>query len=319
MSFRFDFKSILILVGCVWLSATALAKGQWQQVPAAPVWVQVPAGWQATGHRHKHALQLQNAQRGKCTIYAVRAAKASAAGLLEEVQGDLDHQYGAVTWKRAKKGRRSGTIQHNGETLKASVRLNKAFRLKREGWRLALLTIAPDENFSVVSSMAAALLKEKHVGWSRPRPRWLMIPGTIYQVRHPQGDWRLGSTDSAAVHLSNALVYGTLQAARMPARNKDLEAVVATYTEGLSQGEGKWTWTTPKRWRVGPAKITGLYRRGEATLRRKRSNVVYRMDLYAFSHKKHVIVVLGTSSGKGVGPVSKATKAMANSIRKTRR
>jgi hypothetical protein len=318
MSFRYYFKSISILVGCVWLSATVQAKDRWQQVPGAPVWVEVPAGWQATAHRQKHALELRDAQRGRCTLYAVRSGKVTEAAFLEDIQSDLDRQYGAVTWKRGQKRVQGGVIQHEEKVYQASLRHQRAFRVKKENWRVALLTIAPDDEWETVSATALALFKNKAVGWSRPRPRWLRVPGTNYQVRHPQGGWRVSATDSAAVHLANALLYGTMQAARMPARNNNLETVVALYVEGLSQGEGQWTWTSPKRWRVRSVKRVGVHRRGEATLRRKRSDVVYRMDLYAFPHKNEVIIVLGTSSGDGLTPVSMATKTMANSIRKKR-
>jgi hypothetical protein len=248
----------------------------------------------------------------------VRAGKETKAAFLGSVQTELERKYGAVTWKKGKKTIQAGVIQHKERIHRVSLRFDRAVRIKKEPWRLALLTIAPDDEWDTVSATTAGLFKNKEVGWSRPRPRWLTIPGTNYQVRHPQREWRVGAIDAAAVHLDNALLYGTMQAARMPSRNNDLASVVALYIKGLSQGEGQWTWESPKRWRVRTVKSAGIHRRGEATLRRKRSDVVYRMDLYAFPHKNDVIIVLGTSSGDGLTPVSTATKIMAKSIRKKR-
>ncbi len=303
---------VLGLVLALLAPANAHAIDRWQQVPGTAVWMTVPSGWKAVGHRHKHALLLTGGGTSDSSLVAeqsrVRKLKAFVAVHKSELQSKLK----GSAWQVGKDG---GWILKK-PTGRVCVVLH-AVRLK--GWNIAISSSTHLESSGAVSSMHTKVLSGLKIGWKRPKPATMQIPGTHWTVKHPEGDWVVQSVDSSTIHWGNSEGNGTIQVGRFSLAGKNLRETVEIVSRGMAGTEAPWSWTDTEVWRGPVPKQKGVFRRGESTLRRNRQDVIYRLDVFGFLDGNTAVMIIGTSYGDVNSDVSKVTRKLSKSFRKSRK
>jgi len=272
----------------------------------------VPNGWKAIGHRHKHALLLRNAAGIGTALVAEQARARKLRVFVEAMKSELRIKSKGGTWQTTKDG--GWLLKQKDSSVQVLLHTQRV-----KAWNVAIHSTMNEDMSSAFSAFHSLVFSDLQIGWKRPRPTRMTIPGTLLDVRHPDGDWKVQAMDKNTIHWVNAAGTAGLQVGRFPMAGGDLRNALDHVTRGMAGTEGQWTWADPKSWKVPRRKGAGLFCRGEATLRRNRRDVRYRLDAFAFQDGEVAIVGMSTSRGEGNSSASKHLRKLMNSLRKQKR
>jgi len=301
----------MALVCILWSPIEAKTLEKWQQVPGTAVWMTVPNGWKAVGHRHKHALLLSGAGTSGTSLLAEKARTGKLKTFVQSLKNELALKSKNTVWKAKKDG--GWLLKHS--TDPTGIVLH-AVRVKK--WNVVIWSTTGLGSLSAVSAMHAGVLSGLKVGWKRPKPATVAIPGTDWIVKHPDGDWILQSVDGSTIHWGNAEETGNIQVGHFALADKGLDQTLETVIRGMTAGEGVWTWTESEAWRAPVRKRKGIFRRGESTLRRNRQDVIYRLDVFGFLDGQTAVMVIATSYGNANEAVSRTARKLSKTFSKSR-
>ena len=169
---RFGAVSIMALVCVRFSPVEAKTLEKWQQVPGTAVWMTVPNGWKAVGHRHKHALLLSGAGTSGTSLVAEQARTGKLKTFVESIKSELGLKSKNSVWEAKREG--GWLLKHSAEPNGIVLH---AVRVK--GWNVVISSTTSLGSLSAVSAMHSEVLSGLKMGQkrgfrTRDRPEYVL-------------------------------------------------------------------------------------------------------------------------------------------------
>lgn len=223
------------------LAAPALAESTWFQVPAHPLWVELPAGWRAAADAAEPLLVGQGPRGG--TVFLLASPADSSDTGLASVRRRLESE-----WREVEVKLTDGRLQGAGRLGEARIGIDS------RSLRFETSAVSATHGEVVVHVVAGlpkgtrldldAVLGSVRVRWDRPGGGWAGVPHSGVQAMVPVDGWRKVVNEDV---LSLKSIEGKSELQVRVMRRQTADAAIGYYRQAINFPFLTWD-DAPKAW-----------------------------------------------------------------------
>ncbi|MFT5432218.1 MAG: hypothetical protein ACI9OJ_002917 [Myxococcota bacterium] len=295
----------MLLLG---LPSASAQDARWYQLPANPVWIDIPSGWSVGADVKLPALSARHSSGARLFVAVSKSKNADEA--LDTAKTLLKREYPEVTLKAKGKDRLAGFARLDKTKLIVDVEITRLSPADSGGPTLvvAAAVVRPRSAGRSVKSVHKRALKSATHGWERPAGGTFSIGTSGLSIRQPKVGWSVVLTvKPAAVEFLSADGRSGL---RLSQRSGEPAGALAGFARAFSQAG--MTWTADEPWRPkGVAKViagSGIRRTGRVTVDENGKSVRYAVVLAAVKVGGGVVVAVTTATGGTVDTMLAASE-----------